>query len=166
MMFSATLTGLRAAIAAVVYPEGRDERRRLERAAETDALTGLANRHAFDKARPAAEADPATAILIFDLNNFGKVNKLYDQSTGDACLQNAAENLRASAGKYAERVFRLGGDEFIIICPADRAESVRLRAELWAAVYADLHVTISGTIGATLAAAESQLQARKAIAKL
>lgn len=163
------LLSIRLSIANLICPEAADERRQLARAAEMDALTGVANRRAFDLARPAAEADHETAFIIFDANNFGKVNKLYSQTDGDETLKEIAAALKDAAGRfgYSERVFRLGGDEFVVICGAAVAAEIRDLAETFLCEYDGLCdkprllVTISGTIGATLEDAEAGLQARK-----
>jgi GGDEF domain-containing protein len=76
----------------------------------------------------------------------------------------AVIKLVASRYKLAERVFRYGGDEFVILCPVHLAEEVRDTIE---AMYAPFilpdgtAVSISGTIAATFDEADTTLQARK-----
>jgi GGDEF domain-containing protein len=163
-------TGARRAFADTIFPEGKEQRDRAERAANIDPLTGLANRRAFDLAQPTAELEAGTSFIVFDANHFGMVNKVLGYHTGDQILKNMARVLELAASRYhlGARVFRLGGDEFVIICPAELSEVLRDLVEGLYSPY-DLpdgtRVGISGTVGQTLAEADAQLQARKAAHK-
>lgn len=157
-------------MADAIFPEGKEQRDRASREANTDQLTGLANRRAFDLALPTAELEPDTLLVLFDANNFGRVNKVLGFPTGDEILKNMAGVLRLAASRYgvAARVFRLGGDEFVIICPAAVAEPLRDLAETLYHPYTlpdGTRVSVTGTVGRTLAEADSQMQVRKASKK-
>lgn len=159
-------TTARRLLADKVFPEGKEQRNLAERAANIDDLTGLANRRAFNLAQVTAESDDSTVFIIFDANNFGKVNKLLGHQTGDKVLQNMAKVLKLAASRYkvTSRVFRLGGDEFVIICPASFGEQLRDAIEKMYVPFLlsdGSTVSISGTIGNTLAEADSKLQDRK-----
>ncbi len=160
---------LRRKAAEVIAPEVEQERRSAERAAETDALTGLANRAALDRALPAAEADAATSVIAFDANNFGAVNKKLGHESGDKVLARLARAVQQAAQEagVGERVFRRGGDEFVVLAPKEMADRIRARAEEIAGVSEiaggeSTPVSLSGTVGNTFAEADAQLQARKA----
>ena len=163
-------TAARRVLADSIFPEGKEQRNRAERAANTDALTGLANRRAFDLAQPTAENDHATAFIVFDVNNFKLVNDELNHKIGDDILKNISQVLKLAASRYAvaERVFRYGGDEFVIICPASIALELR---DVIEAMYEPFrlpngqHVSISGTVGATFIEADEKLQDRKNIKK-
>ena len=152
-----------------IYPEGRERRDQHERAANTDALTGLANRRALDLALPTAEADPNTAVVFFDANNFGQVNKRVSDAAGDQALHEMALALQNSARLFgcASRVFRKGGDEFVVLVHTQQADSFRDFAELaYGSVrIGPVSVSLTGSVGQTLAEAYSSLQARKRIHK-
>jgi diguanylate cyclase (GGDEF)-like protein len=143
--------------------EMRDSERRK---AETDNLTGLANRSALDKALPSAEADPNTSVIAFDANNFGKINKEVGQEAGDKALKDIGDAIKQAATEngVGERVFRRGGDEFVVLAPKDVADKVRARAEeLYGdKKYGSTNVSLSGTVGDTFKAADSTLQEAKA----
>lgn len=146
------------------------ELRGAQRAAETDPLTGLANRAALDRALPAAEADPKTRVLLFDANNFGKVNKAIGHDAGDVVLKEMAGALSQAASEHGagERVFRKGGDEFLVLAPDDVVDAVKTRAE---EIFGDRQftgkdgvpftVSVTGTHGATFKEADAALQAAK-----
>jgi diguanylate cyclase (GGDEF)-like protein len=137
-----------------------------ERDANVDALTGLANKRAFDRALPSAENDPTRAVVRFDLNGFKAVNDTHGHATGDAVLASvpvALHSAAADAGVPA-RIFRVGGDEFAAIVPADKAEAFRTAAEQHYGVQdhgAGVRSSISGGIGMTDAEADAAAMARK-----
>lgn len=171
---------LSAAASAARITELETELRTATRAAEVDPLTGAANRAALDKALPAAEADPDTSVVVFDANNFGQVNKLVGQAAGDAMLRRIADAIAQAAtdAGVGARVFRRGGDEFVVLAPKGVAEQLRARAvalfgaqPLTPEGYfvtdsdAPVFVSLSGTVGATFEEADRTLQTAKATAK-
>ncbi len=108
-------------LAELLVPVVGEEKRILQRKANTDALTGLADKEVFTLARETAESDPETAFLFLDARNFEAVNNTYGQDEGDKEIVKVANFIKSEAEKYGvgERVFRVGGDEFAIIAPKD-----------------------------------------------
>ncbi len=97
----------------------------LERAAESDALTGLGNRLAL--AKHLGRLDQAgIGVLYVDLDGFKDVNDRYGHDTGDRVLVIAARRL-LGAVRGDDQVFRVGGDEFVLVCAG--VENHRLAAE-------------------------------------
>ena len=92
---------------------------RLEHLANSDALTGLANRSAFnrrveqhfDRCR---RGQTEVALLLIDLDKFKTVNDTRGHSAGDALLKAVANRLAAVCGKN-DLAVRLGGDEFAVV---------------------------------------------------
>ena len=88
--------------------------------AETDALTGLANRSLFisrlGEAIELAAQDPgkSPSILFIDLDGFKEVNDYLGHARGDAVLCDAARALQASV-RANDMVARMGGDEFVVL---------------------------------------------------
>lgn len=101
--------------------EREEERRKFIRENEMDELTQIGNRRAFDKARPTADADEQTHFIFLDVVNFKKVNDKIGHETGDTVLKEMATHIKNEAGKegYGGRVFRVGGDEFVVLLPYD-----------------------------------------------
>ncbi|MDV5141599.1 cyclic di-GMP phosphodiesterase [Chimaeribacter arupi] len=97
-----------------------DERMAQERLrilANTDTITGLANRHAIMEKMNAALADrgdTAVGVIYLDLDNFKKVNDAYGHMFGDRLLQEVATSIQECLGPQ-DTLARLGGDEFIIL---------------------------------------------------
>jgi diguanylate cyclase len=172
-MLNSINLSLRLKFANFICPEIFAERRKLERLANVDQLTGLANRRAFDLASERAFAAGENVVVLFDANNFGKINKIKGHETGDHYLKLIAESIRRAADRFnlGERVFRLGGDEFVVICPRPVADLIRDAAEMdfgFHRIYTDdenFIVSVSGTIGDDLDAADQLLQSRKQAAK-
>ncbi|MFC0238936.1 diguanylate cyclase domain-containing protein [Rhodopseudomonas telluris] len=102
----------------------RQEIERLRQQAETDPLTGLANRAIF-QARYREVVDDslnygfASALVLIDLDGFKELNDTLGHLAGDACLCEVAQRLRR-AFHNAGLVGRLGGDEFAIILRSPR----------------------------------------------
>ncbi len=118
-------------------------RRRLKRLtalAETDPLTGLANRRGLDSrlsvAWKAAQRGEHFTVMLLDLDDFKNVNDVYGHHAGDTVLAEAGRRLTSSL-EDLESAGRFGGDEFLVVLPSDdvlagaRAEQIleRLSAE-------------------------------------
>ncbi len=103
-----------------VYEQRREEaEQRLVQMAQTDALTGLANRSSFRATlnRTIAECERSStefALVIMDIDHFKVVNDTFGHDAGDRVLQSIGlrltERLRAT-----DSVGRLGGEEFGLI---------------------------------------------------
>lgn len=94
----------------------------LERLAATDALTGLANRRAFDEAlhqqwlQNAADKS-LLAIVLLDVDYFKTFNDTYGHVAGDECLRSVAGAVAQAVGSVAAVVARYGGEEFAVVLP-------------------------------------------------
>jgi diguanylate cyclase (GGDEF)-like protein/PAS domain S-box-containing protein len=88
-------------------------------ASEQDALTGLANRGAFQlhleaAALRAMKNSTKLGLLVFDLDHFKSVNDSLGHPAGDHLLKTFGERLKESS-RSSDFVARLGGDEFAVI---------------------------------------------------
>jgi diguanylate cyclase (GGDEF)-like protein/PAS domain S-box-containing protein len=95
----------------------RDRRTRHE--ADTDPLTGLANRRALERTLEAALAravasERSVGVLMLDLDGFKAVNDRHGHAAGDEVLREVARRLRRSV-RERDLVARLGGDEFVVV---------------------------------------------------
>jgi diguanylate cyclase (GGDEF)-like protein len=109
--------------------------------ARTDALTGLANRRAFDEAlaRAIAEADRFghnVGLVICDVDNFKRVNDLYGHEVGDHVLRSIAATL-ATGVRGVDLVARYGGEELVMLLgKADVAMAWEVAERMRAAIEA------------------------------
>ncbi|HEV2590901.1 MAG TPA: diguanylate cyclase [Gaiellaceae bacterium] len=121
--------------AAALAIDNAQVRARLEHLAQTDSLTGLYN-HRFFHERLRAELTRASrqhdavAVLMFDLDDFKRVNDVYGHGAGDQLLiqiaRLAKETVRAS-----DVVCRIGGEEFGVIMPScDAGDALGLASRL------------------------------------
>lgn len=87
----------------------------LDRLTDTDTLTGLPNRSCFSQhlAHLVQERQPL-ALLVFDLDNFKKINDSLGHELGDTLLCHLAERLKHFS-RFKAKSYRLGGDEFAVL---------------------------------------------------
>ncbi len=107
--------------------------RRLVEQVETDPLTNAGNRRRASRSLAAALAraertGSSVAALALDLDHFKRVNDTLGHSTGDAVLQ-AFTNLLFDEVRAYDTVARMGGEEFVILCPGLDALEARTVAE-------------------------------------
>ena len=129
------------------------------RLATRDALTGLANRAAFDDRLRSQLASPAHApvsVVFIDLDEFKAVNDRHGHAAGDRVLQLVAERLRSEV-RPDDVVARIGGDEFAVVCGDLRPESAeRLCERLASAMEQPFEVDgASVRVGASVGSATS-----------
>ncbi|MGL6007813.1 diguanylate cyclase domain-containing protein [Aeromonas sobria] len=115
--------------------EGRLFTDELARVARTDNLTGLPNRQAFEEtfqhyqAVLARHPERHMALFMLDLNGLKRTNDQYGHEAGDALLNHMAQQLRTLC-RQDEQIFRIGGDEFVLLAEADHLACQQLAARL------------------------------------
>lgn len=122
-----------------------EERKREEwlvRIAMTDELTRLFNRRSYDedlKMYTEQGMEENFAILSADVNGLKKVNDTLGHAAGDELIKAAAECLLFAVGNKG-KVYRTGGDEFMVILHTDNPEticdSITSMAKKWQGEYA------------------------------
>jgi diguanylate cyclase (GGDEF)-like protein len=93
--------------------------------ARTDALTGLPNRRALIADLGAAvawEADRRAILILFDLDGFKQYNDSFGHPAGDLLLQRLGRRLLAAVTPLGGVAYRMGGDEFCVLAPAEESE--------------------------------------------
>ncbi len=108
--------------------------------AECDALTGLANRRAFDAAliRAVAQRDAhgrSAALLLLDFDDFKAINDTHGHPIGDTVLRTVA-TVCGPEVRGVDCFARIGGDEFAVIAPGAGAVGAARLAEVLAAAVA------------------------------
>jgi len=107
--------------------------RRLANVALTDLLTGLPNRRsAMDQLEQAWSAATRSgmplSVMVIDIDHFKHINDTYGHAAGDMVLREAATIMRNSA-RREDSVCRIGGEEFLVICPNTDLKAAMLSAE-------------------------------------
>jgi diguanylate cyclase (GGDEF)-like protein/PAS domain S-box-containing protein len=140
------ISGAIACVADVT--DGARMREELKRRATFDELTGCHNRASFMRAlelnisdaRPGAER----AVMFVDLDRFKQLNDRYGHAAGDQLLRAIGERLRETM-RANDLVGRIGGDEFLVMCPDVGGPDGAMRlAERLAKV---LHEPVALTVG-------------------
>lgn len=101
--------------------------------ANTDALTGIANRRAFDLELDARRNEylrsgESFSLIMLDVDHFKRFNDEFGHQAGDAVLQNVANILAATVRKNGH-VARYGGEEFVVILPNSNIHTGTVVAE-------------------------------------
>ena len=130
--------------------------------ANTDTLTGLANRRLFferlghEIERVRRIDGPSTGLLMLDLDHFKRINDQHGHAAGDAVLRHVAELIRRSI-RGIDLAARYGGEEIVVLLPGVDAANAgqtadRLRALLNAQPlpFGGVSIVISTSIGFTL----------------
>jgi diguanylate cyclase (GGDEF)-like protein len=102
-----------------------DEKARARQIADTDSLTGIANRRAFlaEVEAIASRGEGNVAVALIDLDGFKPINDTFGHETGDRLLIEVSQRLKAVIPETGI-VARLGGDEFALLFRChDRAEA-------------------------------------------
>lgn len=117
----------------------------LRRAALYDSLTESLNRRAFAEG-VGLEMARATfgTVVIADVDDLKGVNDAHGHAAGDRLLRHCADVLR-SALRPSDRLYRWGGDEFLIVIPSARAADVERR--LSEVLESSAAVTLGGSAG-------------------
>ena len=109
---------------------------RLAELAQTDGLTGLLNRRAFDAAAAeemgrVSRGDGPLSLLLLDVDRFKAFNDTYGHSEGDECLRAIAGCIRSVVRRKSDRAARYGGEEMVLILPnTSEPEAAALAHEL------------------------------------
>jgi diguanylate cyclase (GGDEF)-like protein len=155
----AQLPGLAKSISAMIAQaiERMTQQERIRVRAQTDEMTGLANRAHFydhlDRLCRDAPAGRTFGVLFVDLDQFKPINDAFGHEAGNVVLTMFAERLRALVPP-GWRIGRLGGDEFALLsapgATADELERVAdavLDAARRRFVYGEHRLAVSASIG-------------------
>jgi diguanylate cyclase (GGDEF)-like protein len=134
-------------------------RSELEHRASHDELSGCLNRAATVAAlEHALRVSDGVAVVYIDLDHFKAVNDDLGHAAGDEMLRVAAARLRAAA-RANDRIGRIGGDEFVVICrrgdgPFEEAALVERfeQAISGDVVFAKQRASLRASVGAAIAA--------------
>ena len=119
----------------------RDMIRRLESYSYRDQLTGVGNRRALLSYIRTIPDGTSLAFIFGDINGLKKENDTKGHEAGDRLIQRAADVLVEAADR--EHVFRMGGDEFLLIAENKTAQEADALLQQLQAIYAERHLSVA-----------------------
>jgi len=127
-----------------VIADSFGELKKFERHATTDALTGLANRHALQGTFPAEidrcnEKNKPVSMMMIDVDNFKQFNDMFGHIAGDRALSAVSKILRTQF-RPRDLLVRYGGDEFAVLLPGVTKKETLVIGER-------VRVAVSGSTG-------------------
>lgn len=119
---------------------------RLSHEAQSDPLTGLANRRAMEELLSVLEQtqQPYT-VLALDIDHFKRVNDTFGHDAGDVALKQVAEILKQNS-RANDLACRSGGEEFSLLLPDTTQETARAIAERIRQSIADARIPQVGNL--------------------
>lgn len=119
----------------------RDMIRRLESYSYRDQLTGVGNRRALLSYIRTIPDGTSLAFIFGDINGLKKENDTKGHEAGDRLIQRSADVLAEAADR--EHVFRMGGDEFLLIAENKTAQEADALLQQLQAIYAERHLSVA-----------------------
>ncbi len=132
--------------------------RRLQQFANTDSLTGLANRREFEvvarrEFRRARRFEREFSFMMLDLDHFKQINDTHGHDVGDEVLKHVV-NICQEAIRGQDFVARFGGEEFVFLLPEttlEGAHQLGVRICQWVGtrpyVFEDIRISTTVSIG-------------------
>ena len=118
---------------------GKDIEEELRQLSVTDALTGVFNRRYFqqrlaEQLQLAQRIGESLALIMLDIDYFKQVNDTYGHEVGDEVLKELCRRLGQRL-RRSDVLCRIGGEEFVVLCPGSQAHQAHELAEsLWQVV--------------------------------
>jgi diguanylate cyclase (GGDEF)-like protein len=135
--------------------------KRLEESAITDSLTGLFNRRYLKQVFPkllaqAQRENHFLSGLTLDIDHFKNINDSHGHLAGDQCLSHISRLLKEFS-RASDYVFRMGGEEFLILSISDTpqggellAEKIRSTLEAQPVTYKQATIKMTTSVGVSL----------------
>lgn len=110
-----------------------DAKSALEKMATTDQLTGLFNRHQLEldletEQERARRYQETVSMVMYDIDYFKQINDTHGHDEGDRVLVEIGRVARSKL-RATDRLYRWGGEEFIILCPCTPLEGAAILSE-------------------------------------
>lgn len=137
MIRSVASTGVMGAMIIVSIHGLRDRLKaanaKLEQIANTDPLSGLANRRGLERAIERRASKSGFAMISIDVDGLKDLNDSLGHAAGDLLLQQVADACRATL-RSGDLLARIGGDEFVAFVPGSSRDAESIAARMRAAV--------------------------------
>jgi two-component system, cell cycle response regulator len=135
-----------------------DARTRLAEQADTDPLTGIANRRSFERALDlesgrALRYQHPVSLVMLDIDHFKRVNDTHGHAAGDSVIRAVAHAIRDES-RNTDKVARIGGEEFAAMLPETDmagtcvfAERLRIRVSMLAIAHEGQVLRVTASLG-------------------
>lgn len=128
--FSIWAALLLVVVHSIMQKELAEKNRILETVANIDTLTGLLNRNSLERemdhlVKLYVQNDQPLSLILIDIDHFKNVNDNYGHPIGDLVLKQLA-NILVYSTQNAGKVYRWGGEEFLILSTLDITQSIEL----------------------------------------
>lgn len=135
--------------------EKRRVMEQLEKLSYEDTLTGIYNRNRYNEVRKnyKKKAPDKLGIIYMDLNGLKKANDTFGHDYGDKLIRKTAKIMKRVVGKDA---YRIGGDEFVAICPDIEKEDLEKKTSELRQLAAEEEISVS--IGISWRAEDVQIK--------
>lgn len=117
----------------------RNNRKALETSSCTDALTGVGNRYAFHNYIEKLEPGRTYLFLFGDINGLKRENDTHGHRAGDQLILRTARTLGQAQGQ----VFRMGGDEFVLVAPVTGGDEAEARMTALRESFREAHISMA-----------------------
>ena len=157
--WSFVVTGVLVSIFGLIFAtRSQIQQRQLTEIASRDPLTGAGNRRALRFALDEAERQQVklgipTSLVLLDLDHFKSVNDVYGHEAGDRILVNLVEILQSRL-RGQDSLFRLGGEEFVILLQGTAAREAETVAGMLRRTLASQLEGPGGPVTASMGVAE------------
>ena len=136
------------ALAAVANQKLEEANARLRQMTVTDELTGLVNRREAicrlnEQWSYSVRYGPPLSCVMLDIDHFKKINDTHGHAAGDLVLREVAVVLKETV-RQSDVVARLGGEEFLVLCPHVAADGAAVCAEHIRAAVAEHGFHVNG----------------------
>lgn len=130
--------------------ELRDSQSSLKKQANTDNLTQIANRRAFDQTfknewRRTTRDELPISMLLIDIDHFAQYNETQGQRAGDNCLKSIASCMEVVTRRPADIAARYSGEEFAVLLPNTTMENAIMLGEKLRAKVESLQIPFPGS---------------------
>lgn len=108
----------------------QEAKRAIEITSATDSLTGLLNRRSLDHdLKVFRNKNDHFALAMVDLDHFKPYNDHYGHQAGDRTLRVVARALEDTVSRWGDKVYRYGGEEFVVLLPHTPLEGASVAIE-------------------------------------
>ena len=122
--------------------------RELEKASQTDGLTGIANRRHFETEflrllKICNRGQQALSIMFIDADYFKQVNDVFGHAAGDECLRQLSTSVQQNLCRAGDLFARYGGEEFVVAMPMTSPAAAQELAEQMRQRISELRVPVA-----------------------